>query len=393
MKKTLFAGFFARAALVSVAVAGLWLGEVRSAPGADSAPDSGQSPNTAPPQRGKAGPPGRGGQQGRSGPQGKVEAPFKYRENPGKKLSPEMARRQASARANPLSGQGGDRDLLLASHAFMKGRSRAAATRLLAAVEKHPDMIRLHTMLAISDARDGWYSDAVSQFGFGRFDVYYEREGIDDHALSLRMVGRGSEAAALRLSQRVLLDDDENDLTLLVEAADDLMAAGDFGAAESLLEEAVGRFPRSSASHAAYASLFFQTDRPDEGDIELFLAYDNGAPSFKARMVEAERKIATGDYMGAEKELNRAGSARPRSLDVAALAGQNLLAMGSPAEVISMLENDAFDGQQHPGVLAVQIEALTALGRTSEARALLAEARALSPGYPDINRAAAGLAR
>lgn len=358
------------AALLLVA---LFVGEVRSEPGEDSPADS-----TAPEQ-----PTDDAAKRGKAKARPPAEGPFRRRQS-GAVKEGKAGRRQQSARQNPLPGKGGDRDLLLASHAFQRGRSRVAVSRLLIAIAKYPEMVRVHTMLGIADVQGGWYGDAVGEFAFGRFDVYYEREGIPHHALALRMCGRGDEAAALRLTERVMLDDDEKDLTLLIEAGEDLLTFGDIAGAEELLTEAVGLYPRSSASHAAYADFLFATGREDEGELELYLAFHNGAPSFKARMLEAERKLATGDFRGAEKELNRAGSARPRSLDVGAMLAKMYVRSGSPAEALTSLQSDALSDNQHPGLAAVEIEALVATGQTAQAKARLTEALRVSPGYPDL---------
>ncbi|MCB9764381.1 MAG: tetratricopeptide repeat protein [Alphaproteobacteria bacterium] len=339
--------------------------------------DSGEASPEAPAPDAKDGKASKAGRQGRRG-----QPPELRKQGPSTRLA-HIGEASVGRRGGPGDG---------ASVAFRKDQFRRASGKLRALLDVHPDNLRAHCMLAMTEARAGFYADAIAGFGLCAGDPLYEVEGISDHADTLRALGHPAEAAALRLSQRVNVEGEDTELPVLLDAALDLRFAGDDVGAEELLVEATGLFPRSSSAHAELAELLFAQGRLDDAEFHLWLAdLYGGGLSHRTRLVLGRVQLAEDNLVGANETLTRASNQRPRSADAAALLAESLRRMGRADEALDLLQGNRFTFHEHPALLAAEARALADVGRTAEATAILSRALAIYPHYPDVLDARAHL--
>ncbi len=268
-----------------------------------------------------------------------------------------------------------------------RGAWRAAHRRFEAELAANPDDLMTQGQLASAYARGGRYADAVVLFDMAPFGSWYEDKGLLDHAHALRVLGRGEEAAELRLSTRVTQSDREGMITLL-SAVDDYLEAGRPELAEELAQEAVGAFPSSPATHAWLASAHAGLGRWDDAEAELWLADLLGPPSARSLTLGAELAMARGDLEEAGALLEDAVVLRPDSRVIMSLRAEVERRDGNCPAALNLIGKARFGFQEEPQAMAVEARCLAEMGYPEEASDLLSNALALYPAHPWVLEAA-----
>ncbi|MFT4974868.1 MAG: putative Zn-dependent protease, partial [Myxococcota bacterium] len=203
--------------------------------------------------------------------------------------------------------------------------TRMAAGKLRHALEERPDDVLLMSMYAINWARAGFYADAVAAFALCAGSPLYEQEGILLHADALRETGTPRAAARLRLSQRVDTTSLSDELTILLGAADDLIAAGALDEASAILQEAEGLAPRSVTVHTALAELAeSQGDDTSAGFHRWLASLQPQTRSLRARTDEIQLLLEAGELEAAADAIETARAAQPQALRLVALQARLL---------------------------------------------------------------------
>ncbi|MGK5021989.1 XrtA/PEP-CTERM system TPR-repeat protein PrsT [Janthinobacterium sp. LB2P10] len=144
---------------------------------------------------------------------------------------------------------------------------------------------------------------------------------------------------------------------------------------------------QSSASLLADAQQYRQRGEARAAIIQLKNLLQKEPDSAPARLLLGSIYIDTGEALSAEKELRKARSLGLGSQQVMPLLGKSWLMLGQFDKVLAEIADDA---AQPGNVLALRADALLALGRQDEARAVFARLLEAHPGQVE---ALLGLAR
>lgn len=270
-----------------------------------------------------------------------------------------------------------------------QGFNRMAMAEARGLLAERPDDEELHALLGIVLAREGHYNDALPEFIFGQGSAQYEKDGIYEHANALRYLGRGHEAAELRLSRLVTESGEDDDLRIYTEAARDLRYAGDTAGAKALLDEVMALYPGAVLPIAVYGDILL-----DEGDVDgaywhLFLANRITKNSPQVQILRVRLMLAEGDLDGAMLVLNKLRRSYQRNEQIAALRAEALLMSGDPDTALAYLSLKRWARRGEPQLLSRRLRALHAVGEQAEAKLLMNHLLQVYPHDRDVQRAVA----
>ncbi|MCK6524504.1 hypothetical protein L6R49_24115, partial [Myxococcota bacterium] len=270
-----------------------------------------------------------------------------------------------------------------------QGFNRMAMAEARGLLAERPDDEEIHALLGIVLAREGHYNDALPEFIFGMGSSYYEREGVYEHANALRFLGRGEEAAALRLTRLVTEYGEAEDLRIYTEAARDLRYVGDTVGAKELLEEVMALYPGAVLPIALYGDVLL-----DEGDVDgayfhLFLANRITKNNPQVQILRVRLMLAEGDADGAMLVLNKLRRSYQRNEEIAALRAETLLQSGDPDTALAYLSLKRWARRGDPQLLSRKLRALHAVGEHAEAELLMSRLLAIYPHDREVQRAVA----
>ena len=270
-----------------------------------------------------------------------------------------------------------------------QGFNRMAMAEARGLLAERPDDEELHTLLGIALAREGHFNDALPEFVFGLGSRQYEREGMYEHANTLRFLGRGHEAAALRLSRLVTESGEDEDLRIYTEAARDLRYAGDTVGAKALLDEVMALYPGAVLPIALYGDILL-----DEGDVDgayfhLFLANRITKDSPQVQILRVRLLLAEEDTESAMLLLNKLRRSYQRNDEIAGLRAEALLQAGDPDTALAYLSLKRWARRGDPQLLARRLRALHILGEHAEAKLLMAHLLSIYPHDREVQRAVA----
>jgi Flp pilus assembly protein TadD len=270
-----------------------------------------------------------------------------------------------------------------------QGFNRMAMAEARGLLAERPDDEELHALLGIVLAREGHFNDALPEFIFGQGSQQYERDGIYEHANALRYLGRGEEAAALRLTRLVTESGEAEDLRIYTEAARDLRYAGDTVGAKALLDEVMALYPGAVLPIALYGDVLL-----DEGDVDgayfhLFLANRITKNNPQVQILRVRLMLAEGDAEGAMVVLNKLRRSYQRNEEIAALRAETLLQSGDPDTALAYLSLKRWARRGDPQLLSRKLRALHAVGDHAEAKLLMSRLLQIYPHDREVQRAVA----
>lgn len=272
---------------------------------------------------------------------------------------------------------------------LQQGLYRGAAARARALTDSDPDNPKYHALLAQSWAKEGEFSDALASFRFAEGDPYYEMFGIGEHANTLRALGRPLEAAALRRSQLLAFGQDVDLAHVLVELAEDYEAAGDLSLAEDLLLEALSVTPRGAKALAAMGQFARRQGRTDDAWFWAWQARRSDTTSQDSLLLHARLLLDDGRYAELDPLLTRLRRRFPKLESVILMRAEMELTLGTASDALNIFNMHRWSGRASPEMLAMRARLLHAVGRDTEARAVLTRAWAVYASSPAVQAAAA----
>jgi tetratricopeptide (TPR) repeat protein len=270
-----------------------------------------------------------------------------------------------------------------------QGFNRMAMAEARGLLDELPDDEDLHVLLGIVLAREGHYGDALPEFVFGLGSSQYERDGIYEHANALRFLGRGHEAAALRLSRLVTESGEDDDLRIYTEAARDLRYAGDMDGAKALLDDVMALYPGAVLPLALYGDILL-----DEGDLDgayfhLFLANRITKNSPQVQILRVRLMLAEDDTEGAVMLLNKLRRSYQRNEEIVGLRAEAFLQAGDPDAALAYLNLKRWARRGDPQLLSRRLRALHGVGEHAEAKLLMDHLLWVYPHDREVQRAVA----
>lgn len=292
----------------------------------------------------------------------------------------------SSAHAQAVRPNRGSKVPILVTRLLNKDQVRLAHQEVTKLLVNNPDDPELHAAYGGVLSRSSLYPDAVQAFGDSLGSTWYERRGLGYHADALAQVGRGDEAAELRLSQLVNVNDPESKRALSIRgsAIEDRIVSGDLGKAMDEASELTLDFPDFGYAWVQLAWVQLELGMLDDVDWSLFQADRLGERQMLRRsMVRSESMARQGRLWRAFAEVEHHKSDHFKNAEYWAHRIELLRRIGTPEDGLMTTELDRFNYQQHPTFTAARAGCLADLGRTPEALALLTEAL---EGHPN-NRA------
>ena len=270
-----------------------------------------------------------------------------------------------------------------------QGFNRMAMAEARGLLAERPDDEEVHALLGIVLAREGHFNDALPEFIFGLGSEQYEKDGLYEHANALRFLGRGREAAALRLSRLVTEEGEDGDLRIYTEAARDLRYAGDLDGAKALLDDVMALYPGAVLPIALYGDLLL-----DEGDVDgayfhLFLANRVTKNSPQVQILRVRLMLAEGETDDAMVLLNKLRRSYHRNEEIAGLRAEALLQAGDPDTALAYLSLKRWARRGDPQILARRLRALHAIGEHAEAALVMEQLLKIYPHDREVQRAVA----
>ncbi len=272
------------------------------------------------------------------------------------------------------------------------GQYRTALRQIRPLNEQNPDDPDFHAILGTAYGRMGLFGDAAAEFAMASGSSYYEEDGLDAHADTLRAFGRGDDAAELRLQRPLSVDGERAELVALLGAIDDLRAAGDLEGAERACWIALSIRPDSGAFHAALADVLLDFGDRDAAEYHLWIGELRGVSAARMLVVEARLAIADGDWGTATEFLMRARKGRRRDLELLSFWAEATRRGGDPQLADDALSRKLYQWHDRPELLAVTARVRWDLGLEAPARQALDRALVLYPDHPDVAAAQAHLA-
>lgn len=254
-----------------------------------------------------------------------------------------------------------------------------------------PDDADGQSLRGVALAIEGWPSEALASFELAVGGDFYEKEGFRYHAESLRITGRGDEAAALRREFRMVPSPNPYGyIAIEANVVDDLHAAGQWDEALVAAERLLATDPGNSLVHSTVADLMWSLGFEDEALFQLFLVTGNGKRNFRYREVLA-RIAADGDLPEvAAKELAQARKQRPRHPRIRAFQLAVQCELGVEEETLREFGYPRFANHGHPDLLAAEGECRARRGEVAQAQALADDLRLL---FPELTQAQAAVTR
>jgi len=243
-----------------------------------------------------------------------------------------------------------------AVEAFLRrGQYRLAAQNITRQLEKSPDDIELSAMLGVAWSKMGFSVDALVMFQLCPGASYYEARGLDAHADALRALGRGEAAASLRI-QRLLTSDlsEVQQLLILLWAADDLRAAGDYRGALEQVYRAEALFPRSPMVSAVLADIWMDAGDLEQADAALWANTLHGQTS-RGASVRARRAMLDEDFAEASEILEAARMFRNPTPRLASLRAEVLRLQGDPHAAADILERNRWRSMEIPELITARL--------------------------------------
>lgn len=274
-----------------------------------------------------------------------------------------------------------------------RGQYRLAVNKALALLARDPDDADLYAVLGVSWSKAGYFPDAAGAFPLSLGSAYYEDQGIEAEADQLRAMGRGREAAALRVQR--LLDPSLNlgrEVRVWLGMVDDLRAAGDLNGALDVVAMCLAIYPASPMVHATVADVHLDAGDREEADTELILADSLGA-TMRGHVVHARTALLDGDLDQAALWLDDARMFQNRTRRLAALRAEVLRRQGDPAGAEELLEQPNWVRSEDPEIVAVRILVHTDLGDRAGAEDWARLGREVYADNPEVSAALAYMAQ
>jgi tetratricopeptide (TPR) repeat protein len=238
-------------------------------------------------------------------------------------------------------------------------------------------------------AHKGHFPDAEGDFLLSEGSAYYEQSAISWHAETLRALGYGREAAALRLSQVAAGEGSASELITYVYASEDLLSAGDVEGALDVTERALSMHPRSGVAMTAYAEALTAAGRLDEAGSWLWLAALRNDLALRDTLAQARYAIASGDLPYAEELVDGDRRHMMRNWQMATLLADIYVAQERPEEALVVLDRAQWRNSERPEFLRVDILAGLAAGDLELARESCERAASYYPNNLRIQAAMA----
>ena len=270
-----------------------------------------------------------------------------------------------------------------------RGQYRLAVQNINHQLEKTPDNIELFAMLGTAWSKMGHSTDALVMFQLCPGSVYYEDQGLDAHADALRSLGEGEAAASLRL-QRLLTSglDEGRQLRILLWAADDLRAAGDYSSALEVAYRAEALFPRSPMVFAILADIWMDAGDLDKADAAIWATSLHGATS-RGASVRARRAILDEDFTEASEILEAARIFRNPTSRLASLRAEVMRLQGDPHAAADILERNRWRMMEQPELIAARLRVYADLEAPALAESWVVLAEQHYGSNPEISAALA----
>lgn len=274
---------------------------------------------------------------------------------------------------------------------YRSGHYRLIQERLKSTFQANPDDPDAHCMLGIAYENAGRYADAYTSLELGMGSTICDREGLGPMANTLRALGRGDEAARVRLERLLQAEDADTEVTTLLELVDDYRAAGDRLAAWDAAMRAWAIMPRGALVLATLADLAM-----DDGDIEeaqrlmwLTKWVGDGPPA--VRLTSVRLAMVEGDLDRAEQLLVELRPRTKRLWKGSVLQAELRRRADDPEAAQLVLDAKYLRGSEYPALLAEQVLVQADLDQWAEAEMTLDRALSLYPTDPDVSVAAAYL--
>lgn len=266
--------------------------------------------------------------------------------------------------------------------------SQRAGTRALegaqAVLAAHPDSLDAQAWLGAAYAVANRPVEAVDAFELAQGSAWYLDNGVRHHADSLRTIGRGREAAELRLSGRVEVEPGGHTaVSLEINVLEDYLAAGELELALEQAEVVEGILTRPARGHAVIADLHRLLGDEDEMLWHLFLGSRNGNHHYRATMVELDLALADGRV---EDAWDASEAIRKQHIRLPSFWGQKAILLelvGSPAMCLARLNGRRFREHIHPDLLLAETRCHLAMGDLPEATRA---AELLALHFPELSQ-------
>ena len=264
---------------------------------------------------------------------------------------------------------------------FLKmGTPRLARQIAEKQLQKAPDQVKAHTMMGISQARLGLYSDALASFELSLGDESNIHR-YEFHADCLRALGRGGEAAALR---SLLLYDPRIPLSAQVRirsgVIDDHRSVGSFDLAFDAATELLSKHPNATLAYLMLAELWMDMGEFEEAEFYLWRASWKEYP-LRGLQVEARWMLLQGYDEAALIQFRRAFQSVNSNSGLAYYAEALRRVEGAEA-ARQLLERGKFIQNESPAVLQVRLSVYEELGLEAELSSLLERVQSLYPEHP-----------
>lgn len=267
------------------------------------------------------------------------------------------------------------------------GHPRLAIQQARGQLLEEPDNLDAMAGLGIAQSRAGYFADAAAAFALSEGAPLYEEMGIESHANTLRALGAGGEAAALR-SQRLLVNPlgSQTAFRLWMALSDDHQSTGDVLAAIEMTEAGLAQFPESSMLHAQMAELLFALGQDEDGEFHLWLAAHFGAHQ-RWVIAEGYRRLSVGDVVGARALAPRFYDSPNPNARFAVFYADVLCANGEAETAQQVLTGGVWALTDDPIILAARMRLHTARSQWALGLELSEHAQRTYPNHRGLQQA------
>jgi len=238
-------------------------------------------------------------------------------------------------------------------------------------LDASPDDPELHGVYGSLMTQAGWHGDAVTAFGFADGSEWYAKNGMRQHANSLRAIGHVEEAVRVReLSRLNPRRDEASDVATFRELVNDYTEGRLWEEGELVVDELIGMSPEIPKSWAT--ATWFHTARGDF-DAAYWCAWQAerlGDP-FESKVARANLYMEMGDLDAATVVLGDALRRRARHLVAGAVKAELARRKGNPVEAIEITHHKRYNETTHIDLRSVEVRALIDLHRFDEAADVL----------------------
>lgn len=263
------------------------------------------------------------------------------------------------------------------------GQYRVALQEIRKELQNNPDDVDLHAYAGIAAERAGMYGDSAAEFEISQGSAIYEKSGVSSHAETLRVTGEPQAAAALRASQLVMVEDEDEQAIIWMGLVDDYRAAGDYAAAYDAAWQALSISPNSGLIYAFLGDLLM-----DMGDLEaaryaVWNAERLGGKNIRIHIVKARLSLLDGELDEAYDELIMKKLLR-RNHILGAMQAEVLRRQGFPDAALSLLNSPRFPDRERPYMMAEMMACYAEIGDMENARSLRRRGLSLFPTDANI---------